>query len=90
MYLAKLHTLAAGFTRKISLYKRSYSILFGISKNRFDECSKAFKATGTKFIFEINYSQWNDHVHKFTFEGNNDIYILVSNGEGNSSIFLTS
>ena len=76
---------------KYLLCKRSYFILFGISKNRFDDCSKAFKATGTtKFVFEINYSQWNDHVHKFTFEDNNDIYILVSNGEGNSSIFLTS
>ena len=53
---------------KISLCKRSYSFLFGISKNRFDECSKAFKAAGTKFITEINHSQWNDdHIHKFTF-----------------------
>ena len=53
---------------KITLCKRSYSFLFGISKNRFDECSKSFKAAGTKFITEINHSQWNDdHVHKFTF-----------------------
>ena len=53
---------------KIPLCKRSYSFLFGVSKNRFDECSKAFKSAGTKFITEINHSQWNDdHVHKFTF-----------------------
>ena len=53
---------------KITLCKRSYSFLFGISKNRFDECSKAFKAAGTKFIPEIKHSQWNDdHVHTFTF-----------------------
>ena len=39
-----------------------------MSKNRFNECSKAFKAAGTKFITEINHSQWNDdQVHKFTF-----------------------
>ena len=42
---------------KITLCKRIYSFLFRISKNRFDECSKAFKAAGTKFVTEIKHSQ---------------------------------
>ena len=50
------------------LCRMSYSFLFKIPKNKFDQCSRVFKETGRKFITSITHEKWeDDHVHNFTF-----------------------
>jgi hypothetical protein len=50
------------------LCRKSYAFLFKIPRNRFDQCSRVFKATGKKFITSISHEKWeDDHVHNFTF-----------------------
>jgi hypothetical protein len=52
----------------VPLCKLSYSLLFQIPKNKFEACSKAMKAAGSRYIDSINHQPFKDnHVHDFTF-----------------------
>ena len=52
----------------VPLCKLSYSLLFKIPKNKFEACSKAMKAAGSRYVDSINHQPFkDDHVHDFTF-----------------------
>ena len=57
------------------LCRRSYSLLFNIPKNRFDNCSSAMKAAGTMFPSAINVTSWKDtHIHNYTFAETEELF----------------
>jgi len=50
------------------LCRKSFAFLFKIPRNKLDQCSRVFKAVGSKYITSISHDEWkDDHVHDFTF-----------------------
>ena len=60
----------------IPLCKLSYSLLFKIPKNKFEACSKAMKAAGSRrYVDSINHQPFKDnHVHDFTFAATEKLF----------------